>query len=426
MKNLTISILIHDIEKQTWTKNELKAKCKLLKSDFDKKKSSMVCSKCLYLNTKDHFKSFQWWLEINLRAGYEKLYFCNHFSDESFQELFKKYENFLIIGSMKCLPNLLANPSLPKYFKSYTELDNEFILFEIMCQLIVNECYLQNIDKYKYITVVDNDEVIIPQVLEKKELLSIQEYLNTASMNHKKNFQDLKCVQQGSTDLESYIDLLTTKLNVRRPRTFYFKQGFFINNILLNNIIDHIEVFLSNTTLTNNQSVFNYQIEIKEHKIPNGLTNQAFIFKIESKFDYDYARALVYLNKEVLQPYLRKYGHLIEKYAQNVDRFVMISGRANDFVYAKSTHDTRRSFDLTVHHPLDYLDSDKLVIYYDNNYLDESKAEYYSVDYNYGHLAHFRSHFSFTLPPMPITFLNFDVNYFNCYFRPILKKLSEN
>jgi hypothetical protein len=38
--------------------------------------------------------------------------------------------------------------------------------FEVVNQLIENECYLENIDKYRYVTIEDIDEPVIPVKLE--------------------------------------------------------------------------------------------------------------------------------------------------------------------------------------------------------------------------------------------------------------------
>ncbi len=53
------------------------------------------------------------------------------------------------------------------YLKKYTSLVNDsnayvVLKFELINALILNECYLDNIDKYKYVTVVDIDETVIP------------------------------------------------------------------------------------------------------------------------------------------------------------------------------------------------------------------------------------------------------------------------
>ncbi len=69
-------------------------------------------------------------------------------------------------------------------------------------------------------------------------------------------------------------------------------------------------------------------------------------------------------------------------------------------------------------------DQDKMSIREDSNYLNVDRAEYKAVAYELGHESHFREFMNFNYdPPVSIRYLIFDVNYFNCYFKPILDEL---
>ena len=41
------------------------------------------------------------------------------------------------------------------------------IKFELINVVIMNECYLNNVDKYKYVAVVDMDETVLPRLTKK-------------------------------------------------------------------------------------------------------------------------------------------------------------------------------------------------------------------------------------------------------------------
>jgi hypothetical protein len=91
----------------------------------------------------------------------------------------------LKIGELKCIPNLQDHAFLlnQSYLAKHTDLrDNNSIYlvrkFGVINTIIYNECYMNNIDKYRYINVADIDEVVLPKKKESMSTLgSVQEYL---------------------------------------------------------------------------------------------------------------------------------------------------------------------------------------------------------------------------------------------------------
>ncbi|RNA17357.1 hypothetical protein BpHYR1_038367 [Brachionus plicatilis] len=291
-----------------------------------------------------------------------------------------------------------------------------------MNQLMVNECYLDNIDKYKYITVIDNDETIIPRA---DTLRAIQENLVSSNPASGELVNFSKC-NSGKIDMINYLKSLKSKFDLKSPTSFYFKQGFYIKQRIADKIMKNLNNFLVHDLTKLNQTKFGFEILVKNSTVQTNDFQFDYKFKIESRFDYEYAKKLVLIYHTIIKPFLKKNGKILQKFSQHVDRLFMISGKVNNFAWGKSIHDTRRTFDMTVHHALEFFDRGKSVLYNDRFYLDEAHAKYYTLDYDYGHLSHFRSRIHFKFEPMPINYLHVDLNYFNCYFKPILRKLSAN
>ena len=144
----------------------LKVKIKLLKSPFDSKKTSLVCAKCLYLDRESSIRSTEWWIKINKQISYDRIELCKQTFSKDVDKVFEKYADFVGISDLKCIPNMYSSyQSQWKYFKGFNQLveDNgQFDVYkvEVINQLILNECYLSNIDKFKYIAVMDPDETV--------------------------------------------------------------------------------------------------------------------------------------------------------------------------------------------------------------------------------------------------------------------------
>ena len=163
LNSIEIKVLVTDKISGNTTKAYLNVKMKNLRSDFASKKSSMVCTKCLHLTKKDDFFALKWWIELNRIAGFEKIYLCDHAIENhtSFSDLFDEFKGFLTVGTLKCMPNIqgLAKYSKYKYLKSYKQMEwaesgkHDVTKMDAVNILIINECYMEHIDKYKFIAV---------------------------------------------------------------------------------------------------------------------------------------------------------------------------------------------------------------------------------------------------------------------------------
>lgn len=375
----------------------------------------------------------EWWIKINKVIGYDKISFCNQSIKHNvgFGELFNKYYDYLDISTLTCIPNLTQNSNKPKYFKYFNELiddkgDFDVYKVEVINQLIINECYLDNIDKYKYITVIDNDETIIPKLTKFIDLNEVMGFLNEIRNKQDINIlkidliDEIKCNRYENSSsmnnsLENYLKEINTKMNNGKTKTYYFGQGFFFKNNFAIQLMKALEEFFneSNNTKSNQINVIDNLPYVKNEHIPFNYT-----FLIRDKSETDYAKSLLVLNKYIIQPYYEKYKNLIKKHTYNFDRFFMITGDINNFSWGKSIHDSSMyyqflnyfksdifiiiliglTFDFTIHHAtryfiklsmifyfnlitnsLRYIHEEKPEIYFDHNFLHQSNAVYGSI-----------------------------------------------
>ena len=131
---LNIADVLNDVEvrvnvsvKDTdqWSRQPLRAEAKLLLGDFDKKRASMMCTKCLYMTNERDLLSFKWWLEVNKRVGYERVAFCNQSieNSDSFRQLFAEHSSYITMTDLKCVPNLQdLRQTANNYYHSFFEL----------------------------------------------------------------------------------------------------------------------------------------------------------------------------------------------------------------------------------------------------------------------------------------------------------------
>jgi hypothetical protein len=170
-KQLKMYLKVSSLNGLESTRFSLKVKVKNFNTEFNTKKNAMICGRCLFLN-RDELKPLDWWLKMHRRAGFDAVFLCDHDLDDSqgdFTALFNKHEDFVYLDRLECVPNLqnYKKDRPKKYLRSYKELtyrengalDRGKIV--VLDQIITNDCYMEFIDKYKYIATIDIDEIFI-------------------------------------------------------------------------------------------------------------------------------------------------------------------------------------------------------------------------------------------------------------------------
>ena len=124
--------------------------------------------------------------------------------------------------------------------------------FEIVNQLVLNECYLKNFDKYKYVAAFDIDETVLPK---KTKLFTIQketdhvvpigDIFDPRFITAKLIFDNVQCNRyenmsknSNSNDLELFLNEVSDMLEHNRtePESFYFTHAFYLRNDLVSAI----------------------------------------------------------------------------------------------------------------------------------------------------------------------------------------------
>jgi hypothetical protein len=449
IQGLKMRLFVKDTVSNNKTDFPLDVKIKTLTSNYHTKRGAMICNKGVHLTKKDDFLSFRWWVELNKEIGYEKIYISNHSieNDASFHDLFRKNRDFIELATLRCIPNLQDFKEFANftYLKKHSDLvyniNNYAVLkFELINVLILNECYLSHIDKFKYISVVDVDETVLPvKTSNFLTLDQISEYVATSKGERNEIFENIKCDRYDSslfveekTVVESYMNELAVLAKIKKPVALHFQHGFQVTNSLAEKVIDSIEETLKMhqklAQVNSSSSNINYTVNVFDlHKEKDD--NVSFVFTIQSEFDLKYAASLVKIFRVVVKPYINENKDIFEKHIRGYDRFFYVGGQASSFACGKTIHDTRSTFDTTIHYAENILDlSNKSA-----PVIDYDKSKYW-LRLNYissqnGHSSHFRRSYGYLSEHyrrVPIREFQLDLNYLICYFIPILKRIQDS
>jgi hypothetical protein len=386
------------------------------------KEGSIVCSKCFWLKQED-YKDLFWWIELHRQAGYKKVIFCNNSipNTKEFNDLFERNKDFVELSQLNFMPNFLkSNRHLSmkrhNYLNSFHELGSRFhIESDIFNMMITNECFLNNTHKYQHVAVLDNDEIVLPRT--KTKLFTVKDNFNYISKlkfdsNPAKLFIvegiELSCNNNSDDKLEKYF----IDLNVN-PVTFYFHMGFYLKDRQVNQIIEKLESYFLNITNSTNQI---HKIIVNDSQPQSEYhNNYNFTFIIKNQDEINYALNVCKIYRNLIQNFENKHKSELGTFSDRFHRFFYIGGILSSFACGKSIHNTDVSFDMNVHHPVS-----------DINYPEQ--AEISHINYNFGHLGHFRYVNEFhksNYKEISITELILDLNYLNCYYKPMVEKSSK-
>lgn len=415
LNQLNISIIIKDITTSQSTLYPIFVKIKSYKS-FENRTGSAICSKCYFYsaNNSEAPKYFDWWFKMNKRLGYKKIYICNNSIPNTleFNEIFNKYQDYVKITHLKSLPNFISNNSSGSYVNhSYlsqvTELKYrdkfESGLLSTFDTLILNECYLDNYEKYKYIAVIDNDELIMP-----RDKGQIDDFISLSTINCsedkacfdekiKSKFKSGCTNQLGSSYKKNMDDFI---LSLKKNKSFnegslYFKMGFYLDDFIISQTIEKFEIFFRKF---NTSKFKNFTIEVHDLRSYFKFRKPTlYAFEFKSKDEIDYARNLCKLYRFYIEPFNKKFKKHHEKLPEKFNRFFYVSGKSTEFAYGKTIHNTRNTLQLNPHLPVD------------------SPVDY--VDSNQEHVSHFREDFNLKEIFLPVRDLLLDINYLFCYYK---------
>ena len=374
--------------KQVITKKPLDVKIKDLKAKSILKKEAMICTKMFFLKKKD-FNMLERWFTMNSNIGFDKIVLFNNSipNTAEFNKLFYNYKDLVEIKQMHYFPDIINNSN--NFLKEYIELYDPIkkhcgsvILFQI---LNYNECYLDNIDKYKYIGIFDIDETVIPRPLVNR--------FRDQNARHNYSFENYlkknKCIKKKKhqNNIVNYINMLRKQLKFGYSRNMYFQNAFYLSNDILSKLFEKFNEF------QNQSKKFSYEyfIPIEYNSNQHNLTTHVK-FRISSFKENEHFINLYNIYKNILIPFYQKIKGKKEIY----DRFFYLL--SNIDVPGKSIYDTSEYAPITSHH-MPY-----------RNFVE--------IPYRYGHSSHFRKflHLKPSVTGIKISDIYFNSNYLNCYY----------
>ena len=171
LQDVKIYVYVENKLTKSMTKEPMELRIKSMKRGVHNSKPPRMlhCSKCLLLEDKDYTRT-KWWLELLKHSGYTNVHLCNQSipNTNKFRELFTAHGDFVRVSPMRCMPNMRENDA--QVFSSFSDLYQNFkrLLYssEGLVDLDLYQCYMENIDKYDYISVFDIDEMVIPPARE--------------------------------------------------------------------------------------------------------------------------------------------------------------------------------------------------------------------------------------------------------------------
>lgn len=281
---------------------------------------------------------------------------------------------------------------------------------------------MANIDKYKYISVMDNDETVVPPKLNpinghsdllqelKRNKLSSTDKINKFNSN-------LNCERfsnKNKSSIESFLDFVSQTNSPDKKVSYNFDQVYFIKMDMIQHFFDKLDKILENNSI-----VFPLNININNLNDvdPNvygavdkqGLEAFDYTFAIQDDNDLTHATNLLNINKFLLRPYLEANKWIINKTCERFDRFFVMSDFSSGSykTMGKSIHNTQTTLTFTLHAPYN--------------------SAFIKVPYQYGYLSHFRGYFHLnkSKKPGPITNIFIDLSYFNCYFKAIVEDFKK-
>ena len=174
INEMKLSVLIQTENSTQSTSNKsLSIKMKYFRQvDNNFKQKSMICTKLLYLKS-NYLNTINWWLELNRMHGFNKLTIYNNSMPSQMDAMFEKNSDFVQVIQFQCIPNFMQNENSEKpYIKSFFEFENVYktdpLYYHTHFEFFtLNDCYLQNMDQFEHVTVMDQDESIVPRRLSK-------------------------------------------------------------------------------------------------------------------------------------------------------------------------------------------------------------------------------------------------------------------
>jgi len=282
------------------------------------------------------------------------------------------------------------------------------------------------VEKYKYITIVDSDEsLIIPKLNSNQTILDLVETIRT--INNFNSFKKIETVfnhkcdrfssnsnskyNNSKNNQENYLNYLNEKNDLNHSVSYNFNQANYMKQEIMQLFFLKFEQIL-----LQNDETYPFEININNldqldymqysSRDSNGLEAFEYVFEIKNESDFNYAYNLYNINRFYLKPFLNRSEWILNKTCDRYKRFFILYDYTQS-IMGKSIHNTQTTFTATLHEPY--------------------ATEFIRIPFSQGYMAHFRANYHFKkeknqkTSSVPIKNLIFDLNYFQCYFKPIVR-----
>jgi hypothetical protein len=399
-KNTRINVKVFN--KQYSTKKSIELIIKRYNENDNVKKHSMFCGRICYSN--DYIKYLDYWIKMIKISGYDLIALFNHTYNSDFNKIYSKayYRNFIDMNQLNCLPNLSINNG--NRFINFNDIKSQYLLTLFFQIFSLNECYLMYKDKYKYIGVFDFDELILPRVAYNNNNNETNEsfYINFDQYPDK-----IDPISNKPSKLIPYLDSLEFISKLEKKVNIRFEMSNYLKHETVHKIFLELEnMFKLNLTKykINQNKIFELDFRFSKEKV---FHLNSYI-TIETEQDYKYAKHLYEMHKKYIEPFLEKNHNEIEKLVPKIfNRFYYFTSFIGvDFLPApKTIHYTNQTDLIDIHVPFNIKTNDSIIL-----------------STEYGHLSHFRELYKRSFKNSSIQRIFFDFNYFNNYFKTLLKK----
>jgi len=399
-------------DKSSKTSDPISLKIKVFDSNKQSKNSSIVCNTQMnrYL-TPDFIDRFAWWTEINRINGYEKLVVYDNSIDNKLEssEYLKNDENkdFIEIIKFNCIPNLIdLEQTNVNFFRTFDEIRKTYKKYDVLYAdhfelLIANECFLLNVEKFQYIAFLNSDQAILPKFLDQNDVLDTTfdtEKIKTVQSQcyYEKNKQQTS----NTHNIDVYLSKLNSAMNFNRTVSYQFGTSIYLKH----KSIDPFFVSLGNvlSKISDETDVFDFYFESEEKSFkdftPSSPDVLEYKVSIKNEMDYRYAKNLFELYNFTIKPFYERNSQIMNKIYEPFNRLFYS-------IHAKATANNAKPIvntDLRLNLP-------KKVI-----------------PYQHGHVSNFPKEFVFKRETKSIREFSIDLNYFLCYYLPVLKKFNFN
>ena len=383
---------------------------------------SIICSTCFYyfrdnMNHSDpyFFKTFRWWFELNKRFGYKKVVIFNTSipNTKDYNDLFEEYKDFVQVNNLKYLPNFFYPKGLEykhdehDYMTSFQNMSiPQYALFQM---LVINECYLNNKHLYEYISVLDQDETIIPKVnnqltrnIDNYNLiksLDIESIVNKYELNKKLNLESSCSISNNKID-DIDIYLKDLRKNSKNDETFTFPMSYYLSYESIELIFNEFESYFkaNNYTIGNNKIII---IKLNDENYKNYTYN----FMFRNQDDINYIKNMIKIYKLLVKDFFISNRNKLNEYSNEYNRYIYLGGAITSHRCGKTIHNTNITWQMNPHYQVG------------------SHARF--ISYDSGVSSHFRVGYNFRVnATIPVGEMILDLNYIYCYYRFVLKHFT--